>query len=378
MRPSTSELTPVLYRVVTIAASNTRYLMWSPAGPSWLVEHQPPLPSVQVNTTQSSVDYSPPTKWPRATTPVNTRTADSFLLGTSADSGVGLNLTFNSPPFVNKVDQNRMSPGLRTPTSRPGIHMNATPSPFRSFRLSSFTSPTFSDRALRLSNSENVVGFRFRGGSIEKPQRIAEMAPSRVEDSGTNSVSRSLHMPSTSDTASLDQTIPMIMGDLYDSHVDSMIDDSGLFCGDVGLHATSTPLRSPPQPYANSAVVAPVPNPYADLCIKTDPSETSVSAPSPIVMKSSPPTPSSFKRAMRDVQRQGILQPRKLLDDVNQLVRKRKGSISSDYFEPPKKPLKPYSRRWMRLATGGTQSQKELTAAAHAFIERTPRFKDSW
>ncbi|EYC05093.1 hypothetical protein Y032_0084g1775 [Ancylostoma ceylanicum] len=256
--------------------------------------------------------------------------------------------------------------------------MNATPSPFRSFRLSSFTSPTFSDRALRLSNSENVVGFRFRGGSIEKPKRIAEMTSSRVEDPGMNSVSRSLHMPSTSDTASLDQTIPMIMGDLYDSHVDSMIDDSGLFCSDVSLHATSTPLRSPPQPYGSSAIVGAVPNPYADLCIKTDPSETSVPAPSPIVMKSSPPTPSSFKRAMRDVQRQGILQPRKLLDDVNQLVRKRKESISSDCFEPPKKPLKPYSRRWMRLATGGTQSQKELTAAAHAFIERVPRFKDSW
>ncbi|EYC05092.1 hypothetical protein Y032_0084g1775 [Ancylostoma ceylanicum] len=143
--------------------------------------------------------------------------------------------------------------------------MNATPSPFRSFRLSSFTSPTFSDRALRLSNSENVVGFRFRGGSIEKPKRIAEMTSSRVEDPGMNSVSRSLHMPSTSDTASLDQTIPMIMGDLYDSHVDSMIDDSGLFCSDVSLHATSTPLRSPPQPYGSSAIVGAVPNPYADL-----------------------------------------------------------------------------------------------------------------
>ncbi|EYC05096.1 hypothetical protein Y032_0084g1775 [Ancylostoma ceylanicum] len=92
-----------LFTQTNDADSNTDCLMWSPAGPSWLVEHQPPLTSVQVNTTQSSVDYSPPTKWPRATTPVNTRTADSLLLGTSADSGVGLNLTFNSPPFVNKV-----------------------------------------------------------------------------------------------------------------------------------------------------------------------------------------------------------------------------------------------------------------------------------
>ncbi|VDM72672.1 unnamed protein product [Strongylus vulgaris] len=80
--------------------------MWSPAGPSWLAEHQPPQITAAVSSThltQASNDYSPPTKWPRATTPVNARTTDSFLLGTSADSGVYMNLTFNSPPIVNKV-----------------------------------------------------------------------------------------------------------------------------------------------------------------------------------------------------------------------------------------------------------------------------------
>ncbi|KAK6050684.1 hypothetical protein COOONC_11812 [Cooperia oncophora] len=105
---------------------------------------------------------------------------------------------------------------------------------------------------------------------------------------------------------------------------------------------------------------------------------------------------------MRDVQRQGILQPRKLLADnimvpstaaepiplqhelkpladegIENVRRKREPSLS-DSFEVPKKPLKPYSRRWMRLVTGGTRSQRDMTAAAHAFIARLPRSKDSW
>ncbi|KHJ81125.1 hypothetical protein OESDEN_19189 [Oesophagostomum dentatum] len=67
---------------------------------------------------------------------------------------------------------------------------------------------------------------------------------------------------------------------------------------------------------------------------------------------------------------------------VGEAVKRRRESTSATYFEPPRKPLKPvllqYSRRWMRLATGGTQCQKELTAAAHAFIARVPRYKDSW
>ncbi|KAK6019066.1 hypothetical protein OSTOST_15313, partial [Ostertagia ostertagi] len=190
--------------------------MWAPAGPSWLVEHQPSLPPpVSIVPPQSSVDYSPPTKWPRATTPVNSRPTDSLLLGTSADSGVGLSLSFNSPPIVNRVDQCRMSPGLRTPTSRPGIHMSATPSPFRSFRLS-FASPTFSDRALRISNSENVVGFRYRGGSIERPQRIAEMTAAHASSEISGPVNRCLQMPSTSDDGSPDKTLPMFMGDIFE------------------------------------------------------------------------------------------------------------------------------------------------------------------
>ncbi|CAJ0602294.1 unnamed protein product [Cylicocyclus nassatus] len=271
--------------------------MWSPAGPSWLVEHQPPLKTAEVINTQSSQplnDYSPPTKWPRATTPVNTRNTDSFLLGTSADSGVYMNLTFSSPPIINKTDQNRISPGLRTPTSRPGIHMSTTPSPFRTFRLTSFGSPTFSDRALRLSNSENVVGFRFRGGSIEKPKRIIGMSP-RVEAT-ENSVSRCLQMPSTSDSTNLDQTLPMTMGDFYDSHLEAMTDDSGLFCNDLSMQATSTPLRTSSQACLFPATnVAPVPNPYADLCLE-NPAETPILATSPVVLKSSPPTPTSFKR----------------------------------------------------------------------------------
>ncbi|KAK6018412.1 hypothetical protein OSTOST_16005 [Ostertagia ostertagi] len=105
---------------------------------------------------------------------------------------------------------------------------------------------------------------------------------------------------------------------------------------------------------------------------------------------------------MRDVQRQGILQPRKLLvdntntpstaaepirlqhsfkpqvDDGSETAKRKRESSLSDSFEVPKKPLKPYSRRWMRLVTGGTRSQRDLTAAAHAFIARLPRFKDSW
>ncbi|CAJ0602521.1 unnamed protein product [Cylicocyclus nassatus] len=349
--------------------------MWSPAGPSWLVEHQPPLKTAE---------------WPRATTPVNARNTDSFLLGTSADSGVYMNLTFSSPPIINKPDQNRISPGLRTPTSRPGIHMSTTPSPFRTFRLTSFGSPTFSDRALRLSNSENVVGFRFRGGSIEKPKRIIGMSP-RVEAT-ENSVSRCLQMPSTSDSTNLDQTLPMTMGDFYDSHLEAMADDSGLFCNDLSIQATSTPLRTSSQACLFPATnVAPVPNPYADLCLE-NPAETPILATSPVVLKSSPPTPTSFKRAMRDVQRQGTLQPRKLLTESTNIVNNcpnenverkataelKKRPESCDLFEPPKKPLKPYSRRWMRLATGGTQIQKELTAAAHAFIAGTPRYSDSW
>ncbi|PIO70829.1 hypothetical protein TELCIR_07295 [Teladorsagia circumcincta] len=156
---------------------------------------------------------------------------------------------------------------------------------------------------------------------------------------------------------------------------DDDTDDSGLFGIDVSLHATSTPLPHSPQPFLNSdTLVPPVPNPYADLgnpLVKTQ---------SPVqVIKKSPPTPSSFKRAMRDVQRQGILQPRKLLvDDGSETAKRKRESSLSDSFEVPKKPLKPYSRRWMRLVTGGTRNQRDLTAAAHAFIARSPRFPDSW
>ncbi|VDM71403.1 unnamed protein product [Strongylus vulgaris] len=120
-------------------------------------------------------------------------------------------------------------------------------------------------------------------------------------------------MPSTSDNTNLDQTLPMTMGDFYDSHLESLTDDSGLFCSDLSLQATSTPLRSSLQPYIiPPANLAPVPNPYADLSMK-NPAEASVPVTSPVVLKTSPPTPTSFKRAMRDVQRQGFLQPRKLL-----------------------------------------------------------------
>ncbi|ETN76760.1 hypothetical protein NECAME_11476, partial [Necator americanus] len=229
---------------------------------------------------------------------------------------------------------------------------------FRSFRLSSFSSPTFSDRALRLSNSENVVGFRYRGGSIEKPKRIAEMTPSRNE--AIELSSRCLQIPSTSVDASLDRTLPMTMGNFCDSHTDNLADDSGLFCSDIGLHSTSTPLRSPPQEFPNCAVnIAPIHNPYADLCMKAETSESSIPASSLTIMKSSPSTPSSFKRAMRDVQRQGILQPRKLLVDNtnvvssrkdlsskqkiedNELGKRRRESTITVPFEPPKKPLKP-------------------------------------
>ncbi|VDL64564.1 unnamed protein product [Nippostrongylus brasiliensis] len=239
--------------------------MWAPAGPSWLAKHQPsllPTAYCGVDHTQLSIDYSPPTKWPRATTPVNTRCTDSLLLGTSSDSGVGLSLSFSSPPIVNRVDQCRMSPGLRTPTSRPGIHMSATPSPYRSIRA-------VSDRALRLSNSENVAGFRFRDGSIEKPPRMAEMTSSRSSGGtgGPMSVSRCLQMPSTSDGGSPDRTLPMIMGDIFDTNdVDcSMTDDSGLFGIDMSFHATSTPLRQSPNALLSDIAVPLVPNPYADI-----------------------------------------------------------------------------------------------------------------
>nr|CDJ97475.1 Protein TCL-2 [Haemonchus contortus] len=380
--------------------------MWAPAGPSWLAEHQPMLPPPPANIipTQSSIDYSPPTKWPRATTPIDSRPPDSLQLGTSADSGLGLSLSFNSPPIVNnRVDPYRMSPGLRTPTSRPGIHLSATPSPFRSFRLS-FASPTFSDRALRLSNSENVVGFRFRGGTIEKPRRINEMAGTHDFPVLNTPVNRCLQMPSTSDDCSPDKTLPMFMGDIFDPQEieSSMTDDSGLFGIDINLHATSTPLPQSPQPFLSSGPsIPPVHNPYADVGM------VPVKPGSPVlVTKNSPPTPSSFKRAMRDVQRQGILQPRKLLTDniilpppapstatepvhvhhcskpqVNEskeTVKRKRESSLSDSFEVPKKPLKPYSRRWMRLVTGGTRIQRDMTAAAHAFLDQLPRFKDSW
>lgn len=379
--------------------------MWAPAGPSWLAEHQPSLPpsAYIIDSTQASVDYSPPTKWPRATTPVNARHADSLLLGTSSDSGVALNFSFNSPPIVNKVDHTRMSPGLRTPTSRPGIHISSTPSPFRSFRMS-FSSPTLSDRALRLSNTENVIGFRYRGGSIEKPTCMTELTPSRLScgQSGPVNVSRCLQMPSTSDEEYLDRTMPMIMGDIFDAQgVDaSMTDDSGLFGFDVQLHATSTPLQQSPQNFlVQTASVPPVYNPYAEL--SGEPVVHPVS-PVRVVTNSSPPTPSSFKRAMRDVQRQGILQPRKLLADnfnvllptaeasvqitdpksqdqvlpsseSNEPVKRKIENTVSSVFEIPKKPLKPFSRRWMRIVTGGTRHQREMTAAAHAFISRLPR-----
>lgn len=289
-----------------------------------------------------------------------------------------------------------MSPGLRTPTSRPGIHMSATPSPYSSFRA-------VSDRALRLSNTENVLGFRFRGGSIEKPPRTADITPSRVTSgpSGPVNASRCLQMPSTSDNGSPDRTLPMTMGDIFDTHeIDgSMADDSGLFGIDVSLHATSTPLplSHSPQPFLGTTSVPAVPNPYVDIgntkLIKTE-------SPPMVVKKSSPPTPSSFKRALRDVQRQGILRPRKLLadntntpspslqnqqeeykpqvDNVSETLKRRRENSMSDVFEVPKKPLKPYSRRWMRLVTGGTNCQRELTAAAHAFIARLPQVKDSW
>ncbi|KJH44436.1 hypothetical protein DICVIV_09535 [Dictyocaulus viviparus] len=326
------------------------------------------LRSSYIDPSQPLIDYSPPTKWPRATTPVNVRSVDPSILGTSSDSGVGLNLTFNSPPIVNRMDQNRCSPGLRTPTSRPGIHMSTTPSPFRSFRLSSFTSPTLSDRALRLSNSENVVGFRYRDGSIEKNVKIADM------------------------------TTPRHSGIVGPLKVSRQIDDSGLFGSDVDHYTTSTPLQSSPQSYLNcSTSTAVVHNPYADIC-----RSSKEEVPSTVtVTKSSPPTPSSFKRAMRDVQRQGMLQPRKLLTDntnipmmdkefpekqlplmkkieEDEVVNRQRGCSISETFNVPRKPLKPYSRRWMRLVTGGTRSQRELTAAAHSFIARLPHINNSW
>ncbi|KAK5969727.1 hypothetical protein GCK32_013785 [Trichostrongylus colubriformis] len=278
--------------------------------------------------------------------------------------------------------------------------MSATPSPFRPFRMS-FSSPTYSDRALRLSNSENVVGFRYRGGSIEKPQRIAEMAAAPSSFIGSEPVNRCLQMPSTSDDGCLDKTLPMFMGDIFDQQEieSSLTDDSGLFGIDVNLHATSTPLPDSPQPFLSTETsIPPVHNPYTDVGMALVKAES----PPPQIIKKSPSTPSSFKRAMRDVQRQGILQPRKLLadntnapsaaaeplhlqdsfkprvSDGTETVKRKRESSLSDNFEVPKKPLKPYSRRWMRLVTGGTRSQRDLTAAAHAFIARLPRFKDSW
>ncbi|KAK6050683.1 hypothetical protein COOONC_11811 [Cooperia oncophora] len=164
-----------------------------------------------------------------------------------------------------------MSPGLRTPTSRPGIHVNATPSPFRSFRLA-FTSPT-NDRALRLSNSENVVGtvctgFRYRDGCFEKPLRLAEMTAGHGSSELSEPVNRCLQMPSTSDDGGLDKTLPMFMGDIFDPQEieASLVDDSGLFGMDVSLHATSTPLPHSPQPFlCSDATIPPVHNPYADV-----------------------------------------------------------------------------------------------------------------
>ncbi|KAJ1351662.1 hypothetical protein KIN20_007773 [Parelaphostrongylus tenuis] len=312
---------PTVNQAIHSASSSDSYLlaalMWSSAGPSWLVEHHQPISSQQSGIIDPAaqqpslvIDYSPPTKWPRANTPVNARsTTDPYLLGTSADSGIGLNLTFNSPPIINRMDS-RGSPGLRTPTSRPGIHLSATPSPFRSFRLSTSNSPPSGDRALRLSNCENVIGFRYRDGCIEKTFQIGNMTdPYHIEAAETAKASRCLQMPSTSDDTSFDRTLPMTMGDGYE--VDGvMTDDSGLFGNDVVLHATSTPLHSSPQPYLSCTTSVPsVPNPYSDIRepkVEMMPCED-------VMTKSSPPTPSSFKRAMRDVQRQGILQPRKLL-----------------------------------------------------------------
>ncbi|KHJ89534.1 hypothetical protein OESDEN_10639 [Oesophagostomum dentatum] len=161
--------------------------------------------------------------------------------------------------------------------------------------------------------------FRFRGGSIEKPKRLTELTSPRFEAAETSSVSRCLRMPSSNDDTNLDQTLPMTMGDFYDSRIDSMTDDSGLFCNDADLKATSTPLRCSSQPYLHPTTsLPPVHNPYAEYSDKYQPEV--LNPPSPGLIKSSPPTPSSFKRAMRDVQRQGTLQPRKLLTESTNVI----------------------------------------------------------
>uniref|UniRef100_A0A1I7WMC0 Ribosomal_L11_N domain-containing protein n=1 Tax=Heterorhabditis bacteriophora TaxID=37862 RepID=A0A1I7WMC0_HETBA len=156
-------------------------VMWSTAGPSWLLEERTGS-SYQWGVERRS-DASPPTKWPRATTP----TRRDSLLGTSTDSGIGLGLSFNSPPIINRINMNFASPILKTPTSRPNIHLSTTPSPFRSFRLSSFSSPSYSSRALRLSNTENVIGVRFCEETMSKTHGVVDMTKMA---SGSSNVSR--------------------------------------------------------------------------------------------------------------------------------------------------------------------------------------------
>ncbi|KAJ1356483.1 hypothetical protein KIN20_014216 [Parelaphostrongylus tenuis] len=85
----------------------------------------------------------------------------------------------------------------------------------RPFRLSTSNTPSSGDRALRLSNCENVVGFRYRDGCIEKTFQIGNMTD-HTEAAESAKASRCLEMPSTSDDTSFDRTLPMTMGDGYE------------------------------------------------------------------------------------------------------------------------------------------------------------------
>ncbi|CAI4227819.1 unnamed protein product [Auanema sp. JU1783] len=310
--------------------------MWE--GPSWLVAEREANKALQ--------EASPPNKWPRVTTPPSRRQS---LLSEIDDSGLGL--SFCSPPIPQKTAVS--SSPLRTPRTRTIVHMSSTPSPFRSFRLSSFSSPTLSDRVLKLSNSNNVLaGVKFCENSMDKSHGQLDIA-----GLASNSAARTLELPTTSKDLTATAPTPMQMEPPETPSKCLSLEESGLFEDSYPLISTSTPLKN------LSFESNRVPLPGCDISLISDPS-----FPFSDGDPQSPTTPSSFKKVMIDVERKGSLRPCQILERDEGPPAKKPNMDTSEVFRSPKKPIKPYSRKWLRIVTGDTKAQRDVTLSAKSFL----------
>ncbi|PAV63557.1 hypothetical protein WR25_20834 [Diploscapter pachys] len=377
----------------------------------------------------SYYESSPPTKWPRAVPP-NRR--QSIIYASGSESGNEGNFDYKSPNFSKDSNFSIFSPHTPHSLSVNNIHMSSTPSPFRIF-----SSPSISTRALRLSTTENVIGIRLQEtptdaqNNKENPTfQVTRIQPSQAQ---TNSqASRCLNLGDSPEESDPDKTLPMRYGDssIPETPSKALLYDMDFLGHNEYDGLLPFPQTSPINDHLIEIARADFSYDHFDQpCCSTFDSALGSSLDSQSLTLPgqidhfqsdsnltgdehvSPETPTSFKKAMAEVLRQGTLKPRQLLEhDENQpssnvkptesplvplctstpmemippksrIAKNTKelskiipiqsdSALSEDGMRPPKKPLRPYSRRWIRIVTGGTKAQKEMVLAAQVLLRK--------